>query len=126
MKNGFPISQLEIDDKWVTEHGDLTPDPKKFPNMAEMTKQLHDMGIKVTIWTHPFFNIESESLQETLPSKTFTDYDDEDKRDFYVKAGQERYHRTVVPPNLRYQSGHGSLENLVYLSKAIQSSARFD
>ena len=92
MKNGFPISQLEIDDKWVTEHGDLTPDPKKFPNMADMTKQLHDMGIKVTIWTHPFFNIESESLQETLPSKTFTDYDDEDKRDYYVKAGQERYY----------------------------------
>ena len=91
LKNGFPISQLEIDDKWVTEHGDLTPDPEKFPNMADMTKQLHDMGIKVTIWTHPFFNIESDSLQETLPSKTFTDYDDEDKRDFYVKAGQERY-----------------------------------
>ena len=122
MKNGFPISQLEIDDKWVTEHGDLTPDPAKFPNMADMTKQLHDMGIKVTIWTHPFFNIESESLQETLPSKTFTDYDDEDKRVFYVKAGQERYHWTAV----HHQSGVETLETLVYLSKAIQSSARFD
>ena len=92
LKNGFPISQLEIDDKWVTEHGDLTPDPNKFPDLAAMTEQLHEMGIKVTIWTHPFFNIESETLQETLPSNTFTDYDDEDQRDFYVKAGQERYY----------------------------------
>ena len=112
MKNGFPISQLEIDDKWVTEHGDLTPDPKKFPNMAEMTKQLHDMGINVTIWTHPFFNIESESLQETLPSKTFTDYDDEDKRDYYVKAGQERYH-------VHFRSNRTTILNILWLGQIL-------
>ena len=78
--------------------------------VEDIISMINDMGIKVTIWTHPFFNIESESLQETLPSKTFTDYDDEDKRDYYVKAGQERYHWTVVSPlpmvhwNFQHQS----------------------
>ena len=80
--------------------------------MADMTKQLHDMGINVTIWTHPFFNIESESLQETLPSKTFTDYDDEDKRDYYVKAGQERYH-------VHFRSNRTTILNILWLGQIL-------
>lgn len=120
LANEYPISQLEIDDKWTTEHGDLTPDPIKFPDMAGMTKKLHDKDIKVTIWTHPFLNIESKTLQKTLPSISFLDYDHKDtERDYYVKAG-DPYNKQ--PGLIKWWNGYGC-----HLGKQFRtSSVQFD
>ena len=60
--NNYSISQLEIDDKWETFYGDLDFDPKTFPNPKEMTDLLHSMGIRVTLWVHPFCNIDSKNF----------------------------------------------------------------
>ena len=60
--NNYSISQLEIDDKWETFYGDLDFDPKTFPNPKEMTDLLHSMGIRVTLWVHPFCNIDSANF----------------------------------------------------------------
>ena len=113
LANDYPISQLEIDDKWTTEHGDLTPNPEKFPDPKQMTDDLHDMGIKVTIWTHPFLNIESDTLQKTLPSITFTDYNNtSDEYLYYVKAGNP-YNKQ--PGMIKWWNGYGC-----HLGKILQ------
>ncbi|XP_070536046.1 myogenesis-regulating glycosidase-like [Ptychodera flava] len=64
--NNFPNSQLEIDDGWATKYGDLTFDPIKFPNPRNMCDELHDLGFRVTIWTTPFGNYDSEAFREGL------------------------------------------------------------
>lgn len=57
--NNYSISQLEIDDKWEKSYGDLDFDKEKFPNVTELTTELHNMGIRVTLWMHPFCNTDS-------------------------------------------------------------------
>ncbi|XP_077993185.1 myogenesis-regulating glycosidase-like [Glandiceps talaboti] len=64
--NGFPNSQLEIDDGWATKYGDLVFDPVKFHNPKEMCDELHDMGFRVTIWTTPFGNFDSDAFADGL------------------------------------------------------------
>ena len=60
--NNYSLSQLEIDDKWEVFYGDLDFDKKKFPDMNELTSQLHAMDMRVTLWVHPFCNIDSSSF----------------------------------------------------------------
>ena len=64
VKNGLPVSQLEIDDNWTPKYGDMTFDTTKFPNATDMIKTLSEEGIPVTVWVHPFFNNDSESFGE--------------------------------------------------------------
>lgn len=45
---GMQRSVMEIDDKWQTLYGDLTFDPKKFPDPVGMIDALHELGFKVT------------------------------------------------------------------------------
>ncbi|XP_059062090.1 myogenesis-regulating glycosidase-like [Achroia grisella] len=54
--NGFPNSQLEIDDLWEICYGSQTVDLQRFPNMKNTVDLLKEKGFRVTIWTHPFVN----------------------------------------------------------------------
>ncbi|ELU07811.1 hypothetical protein CAPTEDRAFT_103368 [Capitella teleta] len=63
-KHGFKDSQLEIDDDWTPAYGDWTFDATKFPDPARMVKVLKDLGFRVTIWMHPFANVNSEAIKE--------------------------------------------------------------
>ncbi|XP_033764406.1 myogenesis-regulating glycosidase-like [Pecten maximus] len=63
LKNDLPHSQIEIDDNWTPRYGDMTFDQIKFPDAKRMIKDLTDMGFRVTIWIHPFFNIDSENFK---------------------------------------------------------------
>ncbi|XP_049938829.1 myogenesis-regulating glycosidase-like [Schistocerca serialis cubense] len=58
--NGFNNSQLEIDDLWETCYGSLTFDTAKFPDVRKLTEDLHDLGFRVTLWVHPFVNLDCE------------------------------------------------------------------
>lgn len=58
--------QIEIDDKWQIEYGDLEFDFDKFPNPQQMVKNLHENGFTVTIWTTPFVNREAAAHQIIL------------------------------------------------------------
>ncbi|XP_014668580.1 PREDICTED: uncharacterized family 31 glucosidase KIAA1161-like [Priapulus caudatus] len=60
LDSGFPHSQLEIDDDWATAYGDWEFDSGKFPDPVAMVNQLHAMDFRVTVWTHPFANTDSQ------------------------------------------------------------------
>jgi len=62
--NGFNNSQLEIDDNWEQEYGDAIFNSFKFPDPARMVTDLKSRGFRVTLWTHPFINVESERFAE--------------------------------------------------------------
>ena len=51
---GFPASQIEIDDDWTPYYGDMTFDPRKFPDAKKMIEEIHENGSRVTLWVHPF------------------------------------------------------------------------
>lgn len=58
--NGFPNSQLEIDDNWEECYGSLVENKTKFPDFKRMVNHLKSMGFRVTLWVHPFVNIDCE------------------------------------------------------------------
>ncbi|XP_069697295.1 myogenesis-regulating glycosidase-like [Periplaneta americana] len=60
VSNGFNNSQLEIDDDWEVCYGALTFRESKFPNMKNLTDTLKAMGFRVTLWVHPFINLDCE------------------------------------------------------------------
>ncbi len=59
--NKLPCGVIEIDDKWESRYGDMTFDSAKFPDPKAMNDELHGMGMKVTLWVHPFVNADSET-----------------------------------------------------------------
>jgi len=71
-KNGLPCGVIEIDDKWESRYGDMTFDAKKFPDPKAMNDELHKLGMKVTLWVHPFVNADSETYT-TRPSLLLKD-----------------------------------------------------
>ncbi|KAK6176284.1 hypothetical protein SNE40_014595 [Patella caerulea] len=64
LSNGFSHSQIELDDDWTFQYGDMDFNTTKFPDPAGMVGRLGDRGFRVTIWLHPFFNLDSNSFLE--------------------------------------------------------------
>ncbi|KAL4221111.1 hypothetical protein ACF0H5_019371 [Mactra antiquata] len=60
LKNNFTHAQIEIDDDWTPAYGDMNFNEKKFENASAMIEQLNDKGFRVTVWVHPFFNVDSK------------------------------------------------------------------
>ena len=60
----LPAGVIEIDDKWEKGYGDLRFDATKFPDPKAMTDELHRMGFRVTLWVHPFVNVDTESFKD--------------------------------------------------------------
>ncbi|KAH9640194.1 hypothetical protein HF086_008430 [Spodoptera exigua] len=70
-KNGFPNSQLEIDDLWETCYGSQTVDVARFPNIRNTMAILRAKGYRVTLWTHPFINKGCEPWYSEAKSKGY-------------------------------------------------------
>ncbi|XP_060071304.1 myogenesis-regulating glycosidase-like [Ylistrum balloti] len=71
LNNNLSHSQLEIDDNWTPKYGDMTFDMSKFPDARGMMEDLTNKGFRVTIWIHPFFNIDSENFKIGALKKYF-------------------------------------------------------
>ncbi|GHV09751.1 glycoside hydrolase [Spirochaetia bacterium] len=64
IENGYAPGILMIDDNWMEDYGVWRFDPIKFPNPDAMTRQLHEMGFKVMLWTCPFISPDSAVFRE--------------------------------------------------------------
>ncbi|XP_013398193.1 myogenesis-regulating glycosidase [Lingula anatina] len=71
LDNNFTHSQIEIDDDWTPKYGDYTFNKDKFPNTTAMFQKLRTQGFRVTVWVHPFMNIDSTSFQQGLYQNFF-------------------------------------------------------
>lgn len=56
---GFPPGLLMIDDRWSVDYGDWTFDLARFPDPAQMNRQLHALGFTVMVWLVPFISPDS-------------------------------------------------------------------
>ena len=61
-KNQLPCGVIEIDDKWEAKYGDMQFDKTKFPDPKKLVDEIHELGMRVTLWVHPFVNTDSESF----------------------------------------------------------------
>lgn len=67
VQEGFQYSShIEIDDHWETCYGEAVFDPVKFPDVSRMVNSIKAMGFKVTLWIHPFININCPSFAYAL------------------------------------------------------------
>lgn len=57
LDHGFNNSQYEIDDQWEVCYGSLTVNQEKFPDFRRTVSSLKQLGYRVTIWVHPFINL---------------------------------------------------------------------
>ena len=64
----MPLSQ--IDDNWESCYGEAEFGDK-FPDAPGMVQQLKDMGFRVTLWIHPFINLECPSWTEAADNGYF-------------------------------------------------------
>ena len=73
--NDFPVAQIEIDDNWEVCYGDAKFDTGigKFPDPEGMISKIkNDFGYRVTLWIHPFVNLECSSWYEAaIPPKSY-------------------------------------------------------
>jgi alpha-glucosidase (family GH31 glycosyl hydrolase) len=60
--NQLPCGVIEIDDKWEAKYGDMEFDAGKFPDPKAMVDEIHRLGMKVTLWVHPFVNTDSATF----------------------------------------------------------------
>ena len=67
---GFNASIIQIDDKFSSYYGDLHFDETKFSNATLMVEKIHASGVNVSVWVHPFGNINSAVFQESLAPDT--------------------------------------------------------
>lgn len=59
LTNGF-TGQFELDDGWEECYGALTFNTVKFKNIKDLIDSLHAKGMRVTLWAHPFINVNCE------------------------------------------------------------------
>jgi alpha-glucosidase (family GH31 glycosyl hydrolase) len=70
-EKGFPCWIIEIDDRWAPKYGDQEFDFEKFPNPKKLTRELEELGYKVTLWEHPWVNLDSSLYQEGVEHNYF-------------------------------------------------------
>ena len=71
----FKVSQIEIDDNWEECYGDALFDQSegKFPDPTTMIDTIkNELGYRVTLWIHPFVNLDCASWQPAaLPPSSY-------------------------------------------------------
>ncbi|WP_411978012.1 TIM-barrel domain-containing protein [Streptomyces phaeochromogenes] len=61
--NGLDGHTIQLDDKWESNYGNLTWDPKTFPDPKGLSDKIHDMGFDFGIWVTLWINLDSDNYQ---------------------------------------------------------------
>ncbi|KAF2905133.1 hypothetical protein ILUMI_01041 [Ignelater luminosus] len=62
--HGYPDGQFEIDDHWEECYGSLTFNLSRFGDINNTVAKIKSMNFTVTLWTHPFVNIDCVKYRE--------------------------------------------------------------
>ncbi|XP_018321537.1 myogenesis-regulating glycosidase-like [Agrilus planipennis] len=65
VNNGFRDGQFEIDDYWETCYGSLTFGDT-FPNINSTVQTIKAMDFRVTLWVHPFINVNCSFIERGM------------------------------------------------------------
>ncbi|KAL7045594.1 hypothetical protein ACKWTF_002268 [Chironomus riparius] len=63
--------QFELDDDYETCYGALEFRQSKFPNIKNLTDDLHAVGFRVTLWVHPFINKDCKNWFEEAKQSNY-------------------------------------------------------
>ncbi|MGW2640633.1 TIM-barrel domain-containing protein [Streptomyces sp. NPDC001348] len=61
--NGLDGHTIQLDDKWESNYGNLTWDPKTFPDPEGLSEKIHDMGFDFGIWVTLWINLDSDNYR---------------------------------------------------------------
>ncbi|NEC85296.1 TIM-barrel domain-containing protein [Streptomyces sp. SID12501] len=59
--NGLDGHTIQLDDKWESNYGNLTWDPKTFPDPKGLSDKIHGMGFDFGIWVTLWINLDSDN-----------------------------------------------------------------
>jgi alpha-glucosidase (family GH31 glycosyl hydrolase) len=55
----IPVGAVNIDSEWATEFNNFVVNPEKFPEFKSLVTSMHDMNVRVTMWTTSMVNVEN-------------------------------------------------------------------
>lgn len=61
--NGVTGHTLQLDDKWESNYGNMTFDPKAYPDPKAMSQKIHDLGFDFGLWVTLWINLDSDQYQ---------------------------------------------------------------
>ncbi|MFB9635085.1 glycoside hydrolase family 31 protein [Streptomyces spiralis] len=61
--NGITGHALQLDDKWESNYGNMTFDPKAYPDPKAMSQKIHDLGFDFGLWVTLWINLDSDQYQ---------------------------------------------------------------
>lgn len=60
---GITGHALQLDDKWESNYGNMTFDPKAYPDPKAMSQKIHDLGFDFGLWVTLWINLDSDQYQ---------------------------------------------------------------
>ncbi|MFI6010901.1 glycoside hydrolase family 31 protein [Streptomyces sp. NPDC051243] len=61
--NGVDGHTVQLDDKWESNYGNMTFDPKAYPDPRAMSDRIHDLGYDFGLWVTLWINLDSTNYR---------------------------------------------------------------
>ncbi|MFF9403954.1 glycoside hydrolase family 31 protein [Streptomyces anandii] len=61
--HGITGHALQLDDKWESDYGNMTFDPKAYPDPKAMSREIHDLGFDFGLWVTLWINLDSDQYR---------------------------------------------------------------
>lgn len=61
--NGLDGHTVQLDDKWESNYGNMTFDPKAYPDPRAMSDTIHDLGYDFGLWVTLWINLDSANYR---------------------------------------------------------------